>query len=179
MSGNASAKKNGIGRREEIRKRLIESPEPVSGSRLAEELGVSRQVIVQDVAILRAARFPVISTPKGYFLETGSSQYQARVYRVAHSDEDMEKELDLFVDLGGYVEDVFIDHPLYGELRGRLDLSSRLDVKHFIRQKEMYEGTSLLSLTQGGVHYHTVRAGSEEILDIIEKELVKAGFLVK
>ena len=59
---------------DERRKKIIEilhgRKMPVSGTELAAELGVSRQVIVQDIALLRATDKNILSTNKGYIFLT-------------------------------------------------------------------------------------------------------------
>lgn len=53
-------------RRQEILKYIEESKKPVSGQKLAEIFHVSRQVIVQDIALLRAGDREILSTNRGY-----------------------------------------------------------------------------------------------------------------
>lgn len=165
---------NGDTRREKIIARLAGASAPVSASKLAEELGVSRQVIVQDVALIRASGYSVASLARGYMLET-PSRIQ-RVFKVQHSDEDVEKELNLIVDAGGIVEDVFVFHKFYGTVRAQLDVKSRYHVKQFL--EEITTGkSSLLKNVTSGYHYHTVLADSEETLNLIGKNLEEQGFL--
>ena len=61
---------NGEDRREKIINILRSSSTPVAGVALAKELNVSRQVIVQDVALLRANGTAIFSTNRGYVLQT-------------------------------------------------------------------------------------------------------------
>jgi transcriptional regulator of NAD metabolism len=165
---------NGETRRKEILARLTDASAPVSASRLAEELGVSRQVIVQDVALMRAAGHSIASLARGYVLERPSRVQ--RVFKVRHSDEDVEKELNLIVDAGGVVEDVFIFHKFYGTVRAQMDIKSRYHVKQFLDNIATGK-SSLLKNVTSGYHYHTVTADSEETLDLIEKSLQENGFL--
>ena len=167
-------KMSGEARRNNIIARLTEASVPVSASRLAEELGVSRQVIVQDVALLRASGYPIASLARGYVLET-PSRIQ-RVFKVQHSDEDTEKELNLIVDAGGVVEDVLVFHKHYGTVRAQLDIRSRHQVKQFIGNISAGK-SSLLKNVTSGYHYHTVTADSEEMLDLIRDSLEQHGFL--
>lgn len=165
---------NGETRRKEIVARLTGASAPVSASKLAEEFGVSRQVIVQDVALIRASGYSIASLARGYVLEV-SNQIQ-RVFKVQHSDEDVEKELNLIVDAGGIVEDVFIFHKFYGTIRAKMDIRSRYHVKQFL--DDIASGkSSLLKNVTSGYHYHTVLADSEETLDLIERNLKEQGFL--
>lgn len=165
---------SGEERRKEIVARLTGASAPVSASRLAEALGVSRQVIVQDVALLRAAGYSVASLARGYVLETPSQA--RRVFKVHHSDEDVKRELDLMVDAGGIVEDVFVFHKCYGIIRAPMGIKSRYHVKQFL--DDIASGkSSLLKNVTSGYHYHTVLADSEETLDRIEDQLRREGFL--
>ena len=163
-------------RRNKILEVLSDSTVPVSGSTLAERFGVSRQVIVTDIAILRAEGMEITSTSHGYLVV---HEHQARrIFKVQHSREDCEKELNLFVDCGAIVKDVFVSHRAYGILRGELNIRSRLDVQNFLESIRTGKST-LLSSTTEGFHYHTLLAPSEEILDLIENRLWEMGFLAR
>ena len=165
---------NGETRRKEIIARLTGASAPVSASKLAEEFGVSRQVIVQDVALIRASGYSIASLARGYVLETPSQA--KRVFKMQHSDEDVEKELNLVVDAGGIVDDVFVFHKCYGIVRAPMDIKSRYHVKQFL--DDIASGkSSLLKNVTSGYHYHTILADSEETLDLIEKNLEEQGFL--
>lgn len=163
-------------RRSAILELIRESRRPVSGTLLAKTYGVSRPIIVQDIALLRAADWDIISTNRGYIL-LDKPVYQ-RVFKVNHNDEQMEDELVTMVDNGGHVKDVIVEHAVYGELKGKLDLSSRRDVKEFMERMKADQGVSLKSMTNG-YHFHTVEAEDEETLDRIEQELQNKGYLVK
>lgn len=163
-------------RRSGILELIRESRRPVSGTLLATTYGVSRPIIVQDIALLRAADWDIISTNRGYIL-LDKPVYQ-RVFKVNHNDEQMEDELVTMVDNGGHVKDVIVEHAVYGELKGKLDLSSRRDVKEFMERMKEDQGVSLKSMTNG-YHFHTVEAEDEETLDRIEQELQNKGYLVK
>lgn len=117
-------------RREQLKKILTESSVPVSGSALAKILSVSRQVIVTDIALLRAEGEDILSTSQGYVLSR--EQMCKRIFKVHHAREDCEAELNIFVDCGAIVKDVFVSHRAYGVLRGELDIRSRLDVQEFL-----------------------------------------------
>ena len=163
-------------RREQLKKILAQSAVPVSGSALAKILSVSRQVIVTDIAILRAEGFEIISTSQGYM--TPESRQCKRIFKVHHTREECESELNLFVDCGAVVKDVFVSHRAYGVLRGELDIRSRLDVQAFLESIRSGKST-LLSSTTEGYHYHTLLAPSESVLDTIENRLWEMGFLAK
>ncbi len=161
-------------RREKIIRIIQEAAEPVSGTRLAREFHVSRQVIVQDIALIRAEGHQIDSTYKGYILH-GTPEF-TRVFKVLHSDEAVRDELCLIIDLGGRVEDVFVYHKVYGVIRGRLNLRSRKDIDHYLSEIE-HGKSRLLKNTTSGYHYHTVTADSEADLDLIQQHLADAGFL--
>lgn len=165
-------------RREKILEILKEAKEPVSGSELAKIFGVTRQIIVQDIAILRAKGSRIISTPQGYIVDLVREGTKKRVFAVKHGYERTEEELNLIVDNGGKVLDVIVEHPYYGELKGLLMLSSRYDVAKFMEVIKKEKAALLSSLT-GGVHLHTVEAESDEALDRIEKALRDKGFLIE
>lgn len=165
---------NGQERRERIIQIIKESEKPVAGTILAKELGVSRQVIVQDMALIRANGQNILSTHRGYVLQ--AKEQPSRVFKVHHSGEQVEEELNLFVDLGGKVEDVFVYHKVHGVIRAKLCIKSRRDVQNYLQEIASGSSTQLLNLT-AGYHYHTVTAETEEILDVIQEELMAMGML--
>lgn len=162
-------------RRKKIIEYMCAGQEPLSGTSLAESFGVSRQVIVQDVALLRAEGYDILSTNRGYILERPCTI--TRVFKVCHTDADIEKELNCIVDLGGIVQDVFVNHKAYGRVSAQLNIASRRDVDLFIQAIKTGKSTPLKNVTSN-YHYHTVEAASKEILDEIEAALKKLGFLV-
>ncbi|HEY8693834.1 MAG TPA: transcription repressor NadR [Chloroflexota bacterium] len=150
---------------------------PISGHELAERLGVSRQVIVQDCALLRASGHEVMATPRGYLLPRRETGVRA-VLASRHTREHTEDELTVMVDHGLKVVDVIVEHPVYGELRGSLMMTSRADVREFTQRVDSGE-VALLSELSGGVHLHTVEAPSQERLDRAREALRERGFLVE
>ena len=169
---------DGATRRIELMNRLKQENRPLSGAELAKEFGVSRQVIVQDIALLRATNRNILSTNKGYVLydpEHGQSLCR-RIFAVNHTDAQMQEELYLTVDCGGYVCDVIVEHEIYGQLSADLILKNRRDVDEFIRKIGETADLPLKVLT-GNSHLHTVEADSEKILDEIETRLAEKGFL--
>lgn len=162
-------------RRESILKTIKETREPVSGGTLAKKFNVSRQVIVQDMALLRAKDHPIFSTTKGYYLGMGEKKVQ-RVFQVVHSDEAIEDELTTIVDLGGRILDVSVCHESYGTLCADLSISSRLQIRQFVENIKNGNSRPLKNLTNG-THSHRVEADSETILDLIEKTLKEKGYL--
>ncbi len=167
---------SGDERREKIIDILSSSNSPVAGVKLANDLKVSRQVIVQDIALLRANGISIFSTNRGYLIQ--SEKEQLRVFKVYHSDEDVQSELNLIVDLGGRVKDVFVYHKVYGVVRAEMNIKSRRDIKAYMDDISSGKSTLLKNLTSG-YHYHTIAAESREVLDIIQQELTDKGFLAK
>ena len=153
---------SGQERRQEILNLMGQAGGPISGERLAKRLGVSRQVIVQDIALLRAADYEIIATNRGYVCS--SLAKASRVFHVNHGPEEIVEELNIIVDFGGTAVDVFVEHEPYGELRARLDVHTRREVQEFMDSINSGNSSPLLTITCGD-HYHTVRAASEKLLD--------------
>ena len=167
---------NGNERRTEILKLLTESQGPVSGVSLARQLSVSRQIIVQDIALLRAAGNDILSMNQGYIIQ--SKPKLSRVFKVIHKEQDVEEELNTVVDFGGIVKDVFVYHKAYGVLRAEMNIRSRLDIENFVEKIKSGKSNLLMNVTSG-YHYHTVMADSEQLLDIIQDKLREKGFLAR
>lgn len=161
-------------RQAEILHTLKKSETPLSGSALAEMFQVSRQIIVSDINKLKKEGHLILSTPRGYMLD--SSWVVQKVFKVYHKVEDTRKELYLIVDLGGEVKDVFIFHRVYNEIHAPLNISSRRDADEFCDGIES-GSSSPLSTATGGYHYHTITAKDSKTLDLIEKALSDNGFL--
>ncbi len=167
---------SGEKRREKMLELLRSAKNPVSGASLAQTFAVSRQVIVQDIALLRAQKQEIISTYRGYMMKKETPCQ--RIFKVHHSDEQMEEELNLYVDFGGRVEDEFVYHKVYDVIRVEMGLKSRREIKEYIEKLKSGTSKSLKDVTSG-YHYHTVTAESEDILDQIQEELLKRGFLAE
>lgn len=163
-------------RREEIIRILQKSSAPVSGSKLAAALAVSRQVIVQDIALLRT-EYPIFATAQGYLLYAAPPKYCRRTYLVKHTADQIQEELLTMVEKGGHVLDVIVEHDVYGQIRADLNLSTPKDVLRFCRLLENSSSGPLFPIS-AGVHIHTVEAASEEILDQIELQLREKGWLL-
>lgn len=155
---------------------LLSQGGAVSGGELAEKLGASRQIIVQDIAVLRAEGIDVISTHSGYVLK--SSPSLERVFKVRHTSEETEDELLSVVRLGGTVADVFVWHKVYGKISVALNIFSERGVLQFMDGIKSGKSSELMHITDG-YHYHTVRAESEEILDKIEDMLKSKGYYIE
>jgi hypothetical protein len=169
---------SGAARRQAILELLRSAGGPLTGEALAERLGVSRQAIVHDMAILRAAGQPIVATVRGYLLATPRGQAVRAVVAVRHSPGETADELMALVDQGARVVDVVVDHPLYGELRGELQLSSPADVRAWLEATQR-SGAHLLSELTDGVHLHTIEAPSEAVLARAREALAARGFLLQ
>jgi len=151
---------------------------PITGAELAAKFQVSRQIIVQDMAILRARGAAILATPQGYVMPGASLQPEhTAVLACRHDPDQTEEELTLLVDHGVKVVDVIVEHPIYGELRGLLMLESRHDVQNFLSRLAETEASLLSSLTKG-VHLHTVQASRQAALDKAAEALRAKGFLL-
>lgn len=162
-------------RRNQILYLLKQASGPIAAKELAETFQVSRQVIVQDLAVIRAAVPGIIATNRGYILQ--ADKVCSREFKVQHGLERVGEELNLIVDCGGTIKNVSISHRIYGRLTGEMDLRSRQDVSEFI-ERIGNSKSSLLGNATSGYHYHLVEAASEERLDLIEEKLKEAGLLV-
>ena len=114
-------------RRKQLLKILSSSTGPVSGGTLSQELHVSRQIIVQDISLLRANGSTIFSTNKGYLLQ--EEKKYSRVFKVYHTDDQVEEELSAIVDAGGQIRDVFVYHKVYGVLKADMGIKSRRDIR--------------------------------------------------
>lgn len=164
-------------RRKYIEELLKKNNIPQKGHILAEELGVTRQVIVKDIAILRAEGKKIIATPEGYLVPKEEKMMIKKVIAVSHGTSSIDEELKIIVKFGGIVEDVIVEHPLYGEIRGMIMVKTFYDIENFVKRIYEYKAEPLLILT-GGVHLHTIAAESEEILKNIINELKTQNYLV-
>ncbi|HSU78856.1 MAG TPA: transcription repressor NadR [Candidatus Angelobacter sp.] len=165
-------------RRQLLLKWLKETRDPITGSELARRTNVSRQVIVQDISLLKAKNEPIIATAQGYlYIQQTTTQQAFRVIACKHTPEQMEKELHLIVDFGVTVKDVIVEHPVYGEITASLRLNNRRDVHHFINGMNSTHATLLSGLT-GGIHLHTLEGTDESQLDACINALGREGFLL-
>jgi uncharacterized protein len=166
-------------RRELILQWLIEEGQPITGTLLATKTNVSRQVIVQDISILKARNLPILATSQGYVYikEHPKSDMVSKVIACQHQPEQTEDELNIIVDYGGIVRDVAVEHPIYGDLTASLMIRNRRDVQLFI-EKMTSTNASLLSQLTDGVHLHTIEARKAETLEEICQALSEAGYLL-
>ncbi len=161
-------------RRKAIANRLLSSDGAISGSMLSDEFGVSRQIIVQDITVLKGLGYDILSTHNGYIIQ--KSPLKECVLKLHHTTEQTEDELNTIVDLGGTVVDVFVWHKVYGKVVAPLNIFSRLHVRQFIEGVRSGKSSELMNIT-GGYHYHTVRADSESVLDAIKNSLEEKGYI--
>ena len=170
---------DGERRRGEIIRLLAGSRSPVSGTELARRLKVSRQVIVQDVALLRAVNKNILSTNKGYLLfEPGRESGECRkTLCVRHTTEQVLEEFYGIVDLGGKILDVVVEHELYGQIAVDLIIASRQDAEEFYQKMRENRAKPLKELTED-VHYHTIVAKDAASMERIERVLEEKGFLL-
>ncbi|MDD2482021.1 MAG: transcription repressor NadR [Lutispora sp.] len=164
-------------RRDKIFNILRESSEPITGTELSKKTGVSRQIIVQDVALMRAKGLNIFATPQGYLLPGDDANKTTKVIATNHDRNGMRKELEIIVDNGGKVIDVIVEHSLYGEIKAMLMLASRLDIENFMQHYENSDTKPLSALT-GGVHLHTIEVADEISYEHIIKQLDIFGYLI-
>lgn len=167
-------------RRSAILQLLRNHTYPLTGGELAKRMGVSRQVIVQDIALLRTGGASIFATPEGYVMPAATPQATARcVIAACHTGTvQMRRELETVVNMGGTVVDVSIEHPVYGEISAQLMLRSQMGVDIFMAHFEQGETAPISQLT-GGVHLHTIEAPGQEQMDAIIDALRREGLLVE
>lgn len=162
-------------RRENIESILKESTEPITATALAKKYSVSRQVIVGDIALMRAAGSKIFATPRGYILDSETNNQICFTIACQHNDEKMAKELYTIVDNGGTIFDVTVEHPVYGEISGELRISSRYEADMFLEKVNNNQAQPLMRLT-GGIHLHKIKCNSESekkrIIEMLKKEQI-------
>ena len=165
-------------RRQAILDILNRSGQPVSATALARQFSVSRQIIVGDIALLRAAGADISATPRGYVAHQPCPAGLVRQVACRHDSQGMEAELNAMVDQGCTVLDVIVDHPIYGQLTGPLQLSSRYDVSQFIARCARAEARPLSDLT-GGIHLHTLSCPDEAAFQRVQAALRDMSVLLE
>lgn len=169
----------GENRRSKILELLKHQDTPLSGTALANEFHVSRQVIVQDIALMRAESHDILSTNRGYIYRKAETQpaMPKRVYFLRHSTEQVLDEFMTIIDLGGKILDVVVEHEIYGQIRIDLLIETDRDAREFHEKMMLSKDNPLMILTDD-CHYHTVAAPSEKLLDLIAAELDNKGYLL-
>ncbi len=166
-------------RRKEILNILESFRDPIKGTDLSEKLDVSRQVIVQDVAILRAEGYDILATPIGYVIPRYNENKIFKTIVTKHLNiEEVRDELMIIVNNGATIIDVIVEHPIYGDVQGVLNISCKKEVDAFLEKIESGKIQFLSALTNG-VHIHTIEVTDEESFKTIEKELKEQGYLVE
>lgn len=167
---------SGTQRRKKIIQLMRESSTPLSGGALGKETGVSRQVVVQDIALLRTQGYPIMATARGYLLN--DAKQMVRLFKVHHTNEQLGDELETIIDLGGSVLDVMVNHRVYGKMSAPLNIKNRRDIQLLLHDLATGKSTPLMSVTSG-YHFHHVSAESKEILDEIEESLRKKQYIAE
>ncbi|MFA9424262.1 MAG: transcription repressor NadR [Sedimentibacter sp.] len=158
-------------RRNNIEIELRNNTEPISATSLAKKFYVSRQVIVGDIALMRAAGLEISATPRGYVINS-KDEKNHNIYTIAccHDEYNMAAELYAVVDNGGTLLDVTVEHPIYGQIVGQLQISSRYDADLFLKKVKNDQAQPLMRLT-GGIHIHTIKCDNEEAFIRIKNAL--------
>jgi len=164
-------------RRQALLDILKQNTQPISAAALAARFDVSRQVIVGDVALLRSAGEQISATPRGYVMGKDRSGLQYQI-AVKHTPAETEAELQAIVDQGCTVEDVIVEHPVYGQLTGSLQLSNRYDVSQFMNRCSSFAAHPLSNLTEG-IHLHTLICPDEAAFLRVKEALHKMGMLLE
>ncbi len=163
-------------RRKHILDILQKAKKSVTGTALAEKFGVSRQIVVGDIALLRAKGLPIISTPRGYSLQKREKTSVTENFVCRHDENQVEAELLAIVDNGGCVHNVIVEHEMYGFLEGQLNLRSRRDVELYMTKMKESKAP-LLSSISNGIHTHLVETRTPEEMQAVREALAKLGVL--
>ena len=162
-------------RRKAIIEALLEKKTAVNGTELAQRFGVSRQIIVSDISALKAEGNDIQSTHNGYVMIR--ADVVDKVFKVRHTKDQTEDELETIISLGGTVDNVYVWHKVYGRIEASLGISTHGQIERFMEGVRSGKSTELMNIT-GGYHYHTVRAESEFVLDRIENVLKEKNYIV-
>lgn len=163
---------SGKKRRGAILKELSNSVHAVPARIFADKFDVSRQVIVGDIALLRAEGHPIIATNKGYMVKQETAGLPKKYIAMNHQKEETRQELETFVKYGIVVESVTVEHPAYGEITGQLNIKTKEDIEEFLRLEP-----ELLSTLTEGVHIHTILCADDAAYAKVKEDLKKQGLL--
>ena len=155
---------------------LKEGNSSISASFLANKFNVTRQIIVADIALLRASGYQIIADNKGYKLNNTNSDFIKRI-AVQHSKSDVNNEFYAIIDNGGKIIDVIVDHPVYGKISAEINISSRYEADEFVVKLNETNSNPLSLLTQG-IHVHTIEIPNEESFERIKTKLTELGILI-
>jgi len=164
-------------RRSEILRMLSQSEGYINASEFARHFGVTRQIIVSDIAILRANGKRILATRMGYRMDDAPGG-QVRSIVCRHSSDQVLDEFFAVVDNGGSVTSVIVEHPVYGQLSADLNISSRYEAREFVDRLRAANASQLCDLT-GGVHIHMLRVPDENAYRRITQALHEAGILAE
>lgn len=168
-------------RRESILEVLRNSDQAVSATTLANLYEVSRQIIVGDIALLRASGNDILATPRGYVYKTESDPSSNGIIKTIackHTDYDSTAdEIYTIIENGAQLLDVIVEHPLYGQISGQLSISSKYDADEFLEKFSMSNVVPLSELTEG-IHLHTIECESLDQFERIKKILLDKGILL-
>lgn len=170
-----------IDRRKYIKKILSNSSKPLTATHFAKELSVSRQIIVSDVAILRASGLDILATPKGYVIGSSDNNNNfpfVGILACKHTSQQLQEELYTIVDFGATVIDVAIEHAIYGELSGKLDIASRYDADQFIEKVKSEKNSAPISSLTDGVHLHRIGCKDKNTFNLIKDALCNKNILI-
>lgn len=159
-------------RRSRILKKLSNSGQAIPARIFAESYDVSRQVIVGDIALLRAEGHPIVATNKGYLIKEETEGLLKKYLAMNHTKEETRLELETFVKYGVIVESVTVEHPVYGEITGQLNIETKEDIEAFLDREP-----ELLSVLTQGVHIHTVLCADKESYQAVKEALSQKGLL--
>lgn len=151
-------------------------PDPIKGSDIAARLELSRQTVVKIIAVLRSKGERIVATPKGYMLDKG--EMMEDIIAVKHGEDEIEEEISMIIEEGCIVADVIVEHPIYGELKGNLDIRSKTDLVKFLMRMKSFGARPLLTLSEG-VHLHTIKALNRESIERVKEKLRARGFLLE
>ncbi|SHJ41643.1 hypothetical protein SAMN02745975_02037 [Geosporobacter subterraneus DSM 17957] len=167
-------------RRQKILETLKTEEQAVTGGELAKTFDVSRQVIVQDIAVLRAQGYEILATANGYMLPRHPKDYRyIKAIACRHMGyKEMEEELTIMVDMGAKILDVVVDHPVYGKISRELMICSRMDVKDFMHKVKTQKAEPLSSLT-GGEHIHHLELSGERAYQLMVDALKEKGYFLR
>ena len=155
---------------------LEENDTSISATSLANKFNVTRQIIVADIALLRATGYSIIADNKGYKLNTINTDLIKRIV-VQHTKDDVNNEFYAIVDNGAKVLDVVVEHPVYGKISVELNISSRYEADEFVTKLDETNSNPLSLLTQG-IHIHTIEVPNEQAFERIKNKLSELGILI-
>lgn len=117
-----------------------------------------------------------MATPDGYIVNRNDGKVKT-IIAVKHKESEMFDEMSTVIKYGGVIEDVIVEHSLYGEIKGVLMVKNLNELNKFIAKYSSQEGR-LLSVLTNGVHLHTISAETSEDIEAIISELKAKNFIV-